>query len=78
MNAVVTLLKGQVVIPQQIQEMLGIDDGDSFRVEADPAHRKIILTYVPLANVLAMYGKYRGKGLLKALMQEKQQEREKE
>ncbi|GAB4396666.1 MAG: hypothetical protein OHK0052_18230 [Anaerolineales bacterium] len=34
MNAVVTLLKGQVIIPQQIQEMLGIDEGDSFRVEA--------------------------------------------
>ncbi len=61
-------VKGQVVIPKPLREMLGLQPGDRFIVlrEGDA----IILK--PLKGKVAaqLYGKYRGLGLLSDLKQE--------
>ncbi len=59
--------KGQITIPAGIRKQLGIKDGAFLQVDVDAVTRRIILT--PLR------GKYKGRGLMKALMEEKNRER---
>jgi AbrB family looped-hinge helix DNA binding protein len=68
--------KGQVVIPSKIRRKLGIKDGTHIQIDVDEVNRKIILTPVTREYVHSLRGKYKGKGLLKALMAEKKRERE--
>ncbi len=58
--------KGRFVVPSKILEQLGIKDKAFFRIEVDIRTRQLILT--PLC------GMYKGKGLMKALMNEKMYE----
>ena len=67
--------KGQVVIPSKIRRQLGIKEGTHFQVEVDDENRKIILTPVTREYVHSLRGKYKGKGLMRALMAEKEQEK---
>ena len=59
--------KGKFVIPSKILKQLRIKDKSFLQVEVDVETRRIIIT--PLR------GKYKGKGLMKALMTEKKFER---
>ena len=59
--------KGKFVIPSKILKQLGIKDGEFFQMDVDIKKRQLILT--PLR------GKYKGKGLMKALINEKEHER---
>ena len=59
--------KGQFVIPSKIRKQLGIKDKSFLQIEVDIEMKRIILT--PLR------GKYKGKGLMKSLMNEKKYER---
>jgi AbrB family looped-hinge helix DNA binding protein len=68
--------KGQVVIPSKIRRKLGIKDGTHIQIDVDEVNKKIILTPVTREYVHSLRGKYKGKGLLKALMAEKKRERE--
>jgi AbrB family looped-hinge helix DNA binding protein len=68
--------KGQVVIPSKIRRQLGIKDGTYLQIDVDELTRKIILTPVTREYVHSLRGKYKGKGLMKALMAEKKRERE--
>jgi len=68
--------KGQVVIPSKIRKQLGIKDGTYLQIDVDTATRQIILTPVTREYVRSQRGKYKGKGLMKALMAEKKRERE--
>jgi len=68
--------KGQVVIPSKIRKQLGIKDGTYLQIDVDVITRQIILTPVTREYVHSMRGKYKGKGLMKALMADKQRERE--
>jgi AbrB family looped-hinge helix DNA binding protein len=72
----VTTSKGQVVIPSKIRRQLGIKDGTYIQIDVDDVNKKIILTPVTREYVHSLRGKYRGKGLLKALTAEKNQEKE--
>jgi AbrB family looped-hinge helix DNA binding protein len=72
----ITTSKGQVVIPSKIRRQLGIKDGTFIQIDVDDINKKIILTPVTREYVHSLRGKYRGKGLLKALMAEKNQEKE--
>jgi AbrB family looped-hinge helix DNA binding protein len=68
--------KGQVVIPSKIRKQLGIKDGTYLQIDVNTATRQIILTPVTREYIRSLRGKYKGKGLMKALMAEKTRERE--
>jgi AbrB family looped-hinge helix DNA binding protein len=63
--------KGQITIPSKIRRQLGIKDGTYLQVDVNAATRQIILTPVTRGFVRSLRGKYKGKGLMKALMEEK-------
>ena len=67
--------KGQVVIPSKIRRQLGIKEGTHLQIDVDDKKR-IILTPVTREYVHSLRGKYKGKGLMKALLAEKKRERE--
>jgi AbrB family looped-hinge helix DNA binding protein len=68
--------KGQVVIPSIIRRKLGVKEGTYLEIDIDEQTKKIVLTPITRENVHSLRGKYRGKGLMKALMDEKQREKE--
>lgn len=68
--------KGQVVIPSKIRKQLGIKDGTYLQIDVNTITKQIILTPVTREYVRSLRGKYKGRGLMKALMAEKKRERE--
>jgi AbrB family looped-hinge helix DNA binding protein len=69
-------VKGQVVIPVAVRRRLAIKEGTRIQIEVNEETRQIILTPITREYIHSLRGKYKGKGLLKALMAEKQRERE--
>ena len=65
--------KGQIVIPSKIRRQLGIR-GTYFQIDVDNINKRIILTPITRGYVNSLRGKYKGKGLMKALMAEKKRE----
>lgn len=59
--------KGRFIIPSEILKQLGIKNKAFLQIDVDAETRQIILTPVR--------GRYKGKGLMKALMDEKKRER---
>ena len=68
--------KGQIVIPYQVRKQLGIKGGTYLQIKVDTATRQIILTPITREHIHSLRGKYKGKGLMKALMAEKKCERD--
>ncbi len=68
--------KGQIVIPSKIRRQLGIKEGTYFQIDVDNINKRIILTPVTREYVNSLRGKYKGKGLMKALMADKKREME--
>ena len=68
--------KGQIVIPSSIRRMFGIKEGTRIEIEVDESAKEIILKPITREYVHSLRGKFKGKGLLKALMNEKKKERE--
>ena len=66
--------KGQIVIPSSIRKRLGIKEGTRIRIEENG--NEIILKPITRDYVHSLRGKLRGRGLMKALMDEKKRERE--
>ncbi len=69
-------VKGQIVIPSSVRRKLGIKEGTRIQIELDEKNQRIILKPITREYVHSLRGKYKGKGLLKALMAEKKRERE--
>ena len=69
-------VKGQVVIPVSVRRKLAIKEGTRIQIEVNEETRQIILTPITREYIHSLRGKYKGKGLLKALMEEKKRERE--
>ena len=69
-------VKGQIVIPSSVRRKLGIKEGTRIQIDVDEDAQRIILTPITREYVHSLRGKYKGKGLLKALMAEKQREKE--
>jgi AbrB family looped-hinge helix DNA binding protein len=72
----VTTSKGQVVIPSRVRRKLGIKEGTHIQIDVDELNRRIILTPVTREYIHSLRGKYKGKGLMKALMADKKFEKE--
>ena len=72
----IATIKGQIVIPSGVRRKLGIKEGTHINIDVDEQAKQIILTPITDDYVQSLRGKYRGKGLLKALMAEKKRERE--
>ena len=68
--------KGQIVIPSSIRRKFGIKEGTRIQVEVNEKTNQIILKPITREYVHSVRGRFRGKGLLKALMAEKKRERE--
>ncbi len=66
--------KGQIVVPSKIRRQLGIKVGTYFQIDVDNVKKRIILTPITREYVNSLRGKYKGKGLMKALMAEKKGE----
>ncbi|RJR29035.1 MAG: AbrB/MazE/SpoVT family DNA-binding domain-containing protein [Desulfobacteraceae bacterium] len=66
--------KGQIVIPAKIRKKYGIEPGTKIKF-IDEGER-IVLQPITPEYVRRLRGKYKGKGLLKALCEEKKHERE--
>lgn len=69
-------IKGQIVIPSKVRRKLGMKEGTRVQVDVDEGNHRIILTPITREYVEGLRGKYKGKGLLKALAAEKKHERE--
>ena len=72
----VATVKGQIVIPSSVRRKLSIKPGTRIEIEVDEDNQRIILTPITREYIHSLRGKYKGKGLLKALMAEKKRERE--
>jgi AbrB family looped-hinge helix DNA binding protein len=70
----ITTSKGRITIPSGIRLQLGIKEGTHIRFDIDDVNKKIILTPITREYVPSLRGKYKGKGLMKALMAEKKRE----
>ena len=68
-------VKGQIVIPSKVRRKLGIKEGTRVQVDLDEQAHRIILTPITREFVQSLCGKYKGKGLLRALAAEKKHEK---
>jgi AbrB family looped-hinge helix DNA binding protein len=73
---VIVSVKGQIVIPAAVRQALGIVEGTRVRVEIDESNESIVLTPITANLIRSLRGKYKGKGLLKALAEDRRRERE--
>lgn len=69
-------VKGQIVIPSKIRRKFGMKEGTRIQVDVDEQAHKIVLTPITRDYIQSLRGKYKGKGLLKALAAEKKREKE--
>ena len=67
--------KGQIVIPASIRKKLGIKEGTRIQIELNEDAKEITLKPITREYVHSLRGKFKGKGLLKALMAEKKKEK---
>ena len=67
-------VKGQVVIPRRLRKEFDIEEGTRASVEATP--EGILLKPVTARFIRSLRGSLKGKGVLKALMADRQRERE--
>jgi AbrB family looped-hinge helix DNA binding protein len=68
--------KGQIVIPSSIRRKLGIKEGTRIQIELKEDANEIVLKPITREYIHSLRGRFKGKGLLKALMAEKKKERE--
>lgn len=68
--------KGQIVIPSSIRRKFGITEGTRIQINVNSDATEIILTPITREYVHSLRGKFKGKGLLKALMADKKKEKE--
>lgn len=68
--------KGQIVIPASIRRKFEIKKGTRIEIQVDEKAHLIILRPITREYIHSLRGKFKGKGLLKELMEEKKRERE--
>jgi AbrB family looped-hinge helix DNA binding protein len=65
--------KGQIAIPSSIRRKLGIKGGTRIMIELKEHEKEIVLKPITREYVHSLRGKFRGKGLMSALIAEKKQ-----
>jgi AbrB family looped-hinge helix DNA binding protein len=68
--------KGQIVIPASIRQKLGIKEGTRIQIVVNENTHEIILRPITREYVHSVRGKFKGNGLLQALMADRKKERE--
>ena len=68
--------KGQIVIPSSVRRKLGIKEGTRIQINLSDDEKEIVLTPITREYVHILKGKFKGKGLLQALMADRKKERE--
>jgi len=68
--------KGQIVIPSSIRRKLGIKEGTRIQIDLNEDANEIVLKPITREYIHSLRGRFKGKGLLKALMAEKKKEKE--
>ena len=68
--------KGQIVIPSSIRIKLGLKERTRIQIELKEDANEIALKPITREYIHSLRGRFKGKGLLKALMAEKKKERE--
>jgi len=72
----IATFNGRITIPSGIRRQLGVKEGVHIVIGVDDANMKIILTSITRSYIHSLRGKYRGRGLMKALLAEKKREME--
>jgi len=67
-------IKGQIVIPVELRKKYGIKAGTKIQIMDE--NERIVLQPITREYIHSLRGKFRGKGLLKALAAEKKREKE--
>ncbi|MCX6891165.1 MAG: AbrB/MazE/SpoVT family DNA-binding domain-containing protein [Verrucomicrobia bacterium] len=67
-------VKGQVVIPRRLRREFEIEEGTRARVESTP--EGILIKPVTARFIRGLRGSLKGKGVMKALMEDRKRERE--
>jgi AbrB family looped-hinge helix DNA binding protein len=75
---ITTSAKGQIVIPATVRRQLGIKEGTRIVVTVDEANKQIVLTPITREYIHSLRGKYKGRGMLAALEEERERDRERE
>ena len=70
----VATIKGQIVIPAELRKKYGIKAGTKIQIMDE--NERIVLQPITREYIHGLRGKFRGKGLLKALAEEKKKEKE--
>jgi AbrB family looped-hinge helix DNA binding protein len=65
--------KGQLVIPKEIRDALGLRAGDRFNIRIEN-HNTLVLEPIRESGAEALYGKFAGEDLLTALETEHREE----
>ena len=73
-NTVSFSAKGQLVIPRWLRQEFGIEEGTKASVTATP--EGILLKPITRAYIRSLRGSLKGKGVMKALMEDRKRERE--
>jgi AbrB family looped-hinge helix DNA binding protein len=68
--------KGQIVIPSEVRRKFGIKPGTRIQVIVNDKAHEIILKPITREYVHSVRGKLKGKGLVKALMADRNKERD--
>ncbi len=75
---ITTSAKGQIVIPATVRRQLGIKEGTRIVVTVDEEKLQIVLTPITREYIHSLRGKYKGRGMLAALEEERERDRERE
>lgn len=67
---------GRIIIPAKLRKKFDIKKGTRFQIEVDENGHRIILKPITREYIHSLRGKFKGKGLMKSLKEEKQRERE--
>lgn len=69
---------GQITIPAATRRRLGIKKGTRIHIEVDEQGQRILLTPITREFIHRLRGSLKGSGLVKALLEERAKDRERE